>query len=548
MSFIKRAILAVSRRFSRSIIIFIVLLAIANMVFAGFAINTATEKASKLAKEKLGATITISYNMKNALSAARDNQNEEGERERGKFNISGGTLDAAVADEIGTLDNIIGSNYIVTANAGAVDFEIVELSSESGTSSASSSTQPQDDGRGGPLLQFGEGGRNFYMVMPDISVVGVKSTELYSDFTGGTSTLIADSEGNESSHITAEDVGKHYAIIEYNLATENDLVIGDTITLEPGSMGIRIEEEGEEEEETDTSKQVTFTVAGIFEDSSETGDTMQGMNFSSAYNKIYTDYESANSLVYVTNEEGEEVQSTGISTAIYYVNLPENVDALAEEIKALESFDADTYSVDTNDTAYQEMIKPIEGVGTFAKTALVVVAIAGAIILMLILMLFIKERTHETGVLMSMGESRIKIILQYMTEVLIIAIVAFSISIVSGRFIAQGIGDVLISQEIETLQSDSFESLEGNMGMPDGMGGGSDNMGGAPSDMGGARGPMSILNSKNTDYIDDIEVTVSLNDIVLTYAAGFAIILVGIAVPALSIMRFKPKKILSKMS
>ena len=67
---------------------------------------------------------------------------------------------------------------------------------------------------------------------------------------------------------------------------------------------------------------------------------------------------------------------------------------------------------------YQSMLTPLNNVASFAKNIIVLVAVAGVIILTLIVMLSIRERKYEIGVLLSLGESRIKVILQFLPRLL----------------------------------------------------------------------------------------------------------------------------------
>jgi len=59
---------------------------------------------------------------------------------------------------------------------------------------------------------------------------------------------------------------------------------------------------------------------------------------------------------------------------------------------------------------YQQMLQPLNNVSSFAKNIVILVAVAGVIILTLIIMLSIRERKYEIGVLLSLGESRVKVI------------------------------------------------------------------------------------------------------------------------------------------
>lgn len=85
MSFFKRACKAITRRLSRTIIMFIILLAIANLIITGIAIQNATDSAKVLARQKLGSQITLSFDSENAMKSAREEMknNEDSEEKKG---------------------------------------------------------------------------------------------------------------------------------------------------------------------------------------------------------------------------------------------------------------------------------------------------------------------------------------------------------------------------------------------------------------------------------------------------------------------------------
>ncbi len=92
------------------------------------------------------------------------------------------------------------------------------------------------------------------------------------------------------------------------------------------------------------------------------------------------------------------------------------------------SIDFDTFTLNTNDQLYQQMVGPIENVASFSKNVVYLVSVAGAVILGLIVMMSIRERKYEMGVLMAIGEKRWKLIGQFLTEILIVAVIAIGIA------------------------------------------------------------------------------------------------------------------------
>ena len=86
---------------------------------------------------------------------------------------------------------------------------------------------------------------------------------------------------------------------------------------------------------------------------------------------------------------------------------------------------------------------------SFAKMFVWIVVIAGSAILCLILALTIRNRYYEIGVLLSLGQSKVKIIAQQLIEVGLIAVVAFVISLGTGQLTSHYMGNML---EVVLLQ------------------------------------------------------------------------------------------------
>ncbi|CKJ22871.1 transmembrane protein Vexp3 [Streptococcus pneumoniae] len=94
-----------------------------------------------------------------------------------------------------------------------------------------------------------------------------------------------------------------------------------------------------------------------------------------------------------------------------------------------------------------------------------IVSIAGAIILGLIIMLSIKGRRKEMGILLSIGEKKWKLMAQFVVEVVCVAILAFGLSITTGAKVSQYIGDNLLSNEIATASEETDTSQHGTVMM-----------------------------------------------------------------------------------
>lgn len=508
MNFLKRALLAVTRKKGKTFIMFIIFAAIANMVLAGYAIQHATEYASVLARQKLGGELTLKYNTQKAMEKAREEGQQGGERPR----IQSEPVTEDMVSKVAVQENIVNYNYIVSASGIADGFEPVTTEEEE----SSDTTTTDNAGPMGGMRFQGQGGD---FVMPDVSITGVLYSDLIDTFANQEDKLV------DGRHITNEDSGKKVAMIEKNLAEQNGLEVGEKIKIKSTASD---DTEAVSEE---------FSIVGIYETSttSDTSGGMGGRNFSftQPYNKIIVDFESAQPLKVTM---GETTTQGGIDSAVFYVDDPKNIDKVKADAAKMD-IDWESYTLDANDMAYQQMMGPIESVASFSNTVIYIVAIAGAIILALILTLSIKERMYETGVLLSMGEGKGKIIAQYVTEVLIIALVAFSLSVVSGKYIAQGVGSVLMNRETQIVENQDYNNAR------TGSGGGGRGMG--MGQMGGGFFNQQ-QNVDSVETIDSLDIRITLTEIKKMSAAGLLIIIAGTMIPAANVMRFKPKTILTK--
>ncbi|WP_204402861.1 ABC transporter permease [Alkaliphilus hydrothermalis] len=498
MNFIKRAMLAVTRRKGKSLIMLVIFATIANLVIAGFAIQNATDYASELARQKLGGKLTLRFDNQKVMETARSEGMKMG---MGRFQTE--PIPEDMAQPLIQHENIIGYNYIVNTMGMAEGFEpVVTVEEEDSEESTSGNT---DQGLRGVSQGF---------IMPDVTIVGTAVSDLLDEFNSEAATLL------EGRHIDFNDSEGKVAIIEKNLAAENDLKIGDTISI--GAM--------------EADEAIDLQIVGIYESNEEVatgGMGMRQMTFTEPYNRIYVDYPTAMALKFESSTA--DTQVTGIDSAVFFVDDPKNIDQVKTDAEGM-AIDWDKYILDANDQAYQQMMGPIENVSSFSITVVYIIAVAGAVILALLLTLSIKERMYETGVLLSMGEGKLKVLGQYVAEVLIIAVIAFSVSIFSGSVIAQDIGDSLLEREIQVVQE---------QGLDGGQIGGNSRIGG------GQYGRLlqqryQLGNQGDIEPINSFDIDVTLTEIMKMSLVGLLVIIFGTILPAVTVMRYNPKTILTK--
>lgn len=514
MNFLKRAWLVTKAKKGRTGLLILVTSAILIFVLAGLTIKNAANSAVESAKSKAGATVTLSVNreaMMKAFKPDSENSSDSSESSDDSSDDSSAvtSVDLATAKSIAEKDDVASYLFTTTTTATAGDgISAISTSSSSDDTSDSASTDSNQPDRGG------------MMASGDFTITGVNSTDYVADFTSGTSEI------KKGVGITS-DTADNSAVISSDLADENDLSVGDTFTV---STTV-----------DDAETSYTLTVVGIY-DNSSTATTAQMMsNASNPQNNIYTNLTTANTM------KGE---TDTLDSAVYTLSNPKNMDAFVKEIKS--DIDTDSYSVTSSDEIYEQMLSPLNNISSIAQNIVILVAIAGAVILTLIVILSIRERRYEIGVLMSLGENRLKIIGQFFTELLMVTVVSLVIASFAGNFVGNALGNQLLSSSTSTEQTTQ------NAG-PGAGGPGQDTKSSdsntdtnsnqkpsAPGNGGGrGMGNMVAMATSSSQEIDDLDIKLTGTDVAKLGGIALLISFISTILASIGIIRMKPKDILT---
>ena len=502
MNYMKRAIQSLWAKKGRSIIMIAVFSAILIFVLAGLTIRSGADLATTNAKKSVGATVTLSTN-REAMFKQSDSEDENSRPDPGSFERT--PVNLSDAKKIAKLSNV--KSYSFEASTSADKSSGIEpISSDSDASN--DSTENTEESTDEQMAGFGGGGAPGGMSQGDFQIKGVSESSSYSEFSAGTASLV------EGEAITSEDEGTNNVLIEQSLAEANDLSVGDTFKIK----------------DTD-DKDVEVTIKGIYK-TSDSGDSMSAQfNFMNPSNTIFSSYTMVNTLA---GSEGKTIDS-----AVYNLEDPKDMDSFVKQANKL--IDTDTFSLETNDQMYQQMLQPLNNVSSFAKNIVILVAAAGVIILTLIIMLSIRERKYEIGVLLSLGESRMKVISQFFVEIFICMIFALGIAAASGNVVGNAVGNQLLSQQTTSQNTEGQEAnAAGNNGGPGGQG----QMPGGGN--GGPRGGGQMGGNPftQTEEIQELNISVKPMEILSLGGIGLGISLFSIVLSSAGILRLNPKKIL----
>ena len=328
------------------------------------------------------------------------------------------------------------------------------------------------------------------------TVEGHTSTEFDTKFISKSFKLV------EGRHIVESD--KNKVLIHKALAEKNNLKVGDKIKGTKNNVDYNVSSMSPDEYE--------FEIVGIFESANT---ERSGHKTELSENLIISDI---NTLKALYSYSDGNIQYTN---AVF--NTSSNVEDVISQVKKI-SEDWSKYTIEKSEDTFLALSKTFEVLDKIINIVLIGAIIAGVLVLSLVLIFWIQGRIHETGILLSIGVSKFNIISQYIIELLIISLIAFGSSYFSSKAISQNIGNAIINQASKQAVQEVQNGFGGN----------------------------NIGNDSNsslaTRTIDEIDVKVEFKELIYVYVIGSGIIIISVLLSSVSIIRLKPKEILSKMS
>ena len=308
----------------------------------------------------------------------------------------------------------------------------------------------------------------------------------------------------EGRHIKEGD--DHVVLISTAIAEKNALKLGDTITVQCCyDSGIYPD--------------VTLTIIGIY---AYEADNEFNTTSTDKRNRLIIDHKAMQEIM-----QRDVIQyDNGVD---FYVDDPREMERIASQIKALD-LDWDSFTLTMDNSAYEAVASPLTAMQNLIVWLIVGCVAVSVGILVLILSMWIKQRRHETGILLSVGISKSGILLQYTIEVLMIAVVAFGLSFYTSSLISQGVSDLIFHQVSESQPLPEIELPDDGTEYLD------------------ITGQYIPYDTSNVETLESVRVDVSPDYLLYIYIFGILLIAFSVSAASISVIQMKPKKILSQMS
>ena len=225
----------------------------------------------------------------------------------------------------------------------------------------------------------------------------------------------------EGSHIT-EDM-TNGLIISRERAEQNGLEVGSKV------VGIN-------DPYTD-DPEVDMEIVGIFEVVADKNDEATMYDASTMWD--FSEYafcsKAAMEAMCVNYGDGNKIQE-----ADFFVTDAAQLDNVIAEVQNISSINWDHFIISANDEVYQNISSALSDTNTLVTTLIVVITVVSMVLITLILSMSIHSRKRETGILMAVGIAKSAVILQYVLETLLIAVVAFPLAYLSSKQVAGTLG------------------------------------------------------------------------------------------------------------
>lgn len=379
---IKNAFAYVTRKSLKSIIILIVIMLMSALSLISLSIKDATDKAS----EKTFRNITNSFSME-------INRQVNPGTPRGGGNVKGQDIKKIT-------DSPDIESYVKRINSVA-DLDGLDIIETQETLAN----------------QSPERAKNFKST---VMLTGVNESSKETKFVSGAYKLV------EGEHLKNDD--KNKILMHKDLTAKNNLKIGDKLKLKSNLF--------DADNEKQANETVEVTIKGLFDGHNNGGVSAAQELYE---NTLITDLNTA-AKVYGNTEDSAVYQD-----ATFFVKGNKKLEDVMKNLSKLD-INWQEYNLIKSSSNYPALQESISGIYAIADKLFVGSLAFAGLVIALLLFLWMNARKKEIAVLLSIGISKAKIFVQFVTELLLVAIPAYIGSFFLARFAGDKIGNNILQK------------------------------------------------------------------------------------------------------
>lgn len=256
-----------------------------------------------------------------------------------------------------------------------------------------------------------------------LSLIATSDSQKNVYFNSGVFTL------EEGRHIQEDDRAK--ILIHKELAQKNNLKLHDKIKLK------LIEINGDT-----PSEDMEYEIIGIF--SGKKQEKYTGLSSDFTENTVFIDYESSQESLNKGEKQANKL--------LLFSQKADDIGSALEKINDTK-MDLSEYIIEKDTRAYEEYMETVNGINDIINIMTYSIMLGGVIVLSLILILWLRERIYEIGILLSIGINKAKIIGQFILELVFISIPSIPASLLLGGLIMRQIVPSFMNADDALIQN-----------------------------------------------------------------------------------------------
>lgn len=410
----QRAIRSCLRKPIKSLLLLLVIGTISLLFLSGMASRSANIAAKDSTRQAIGAGFLLEGNPENRSKRLQ----EAFEVIEETFGVGqSGSYQGVHAETI--ISNGQPSGYVWTDHSfeSLVREDIEKIAAASGISDYNITTVPTPVKPEG-FSRIEDPDKDQTLDPKGISLVGNRTMSLDSNVLNGIVTI------KDGRMTVPQD--QDVCVISEELALLNHLTVGDRIGFSP------VKQEGP----------IQYAeIVGIYQVREPMTPYMSGDTYRSE-NIIFTNLDFPAKA---------EQDSPLFEKAYFKVEQVDEYEAVKERIQQTD-INWERYDLIDNNGNLDTMASNFNDLEHISQMLLLIIASASFIILSLIFVFWMKSRTHEIGVLMSLGISKLEILFQMILEAFLIGIVAVSLSFLAAPMAAKTAAEYLVVQQEQQAQ------------------------------------------------------------------------------------------------
>jgi putative ABC transport system permease protein len=207
----------------------------------------------------------------------------------------------------------------------------------------------------------------------------------------------------------------------------------------------------------------------------------------------------------------------------------DSIDSLSSVQTAIKNKLGSTVDVTTSEQSAESAVTPLENIKTISLYSLIGSLVAGSIIIFLTMIMIVRERRREIGVLKAIGSSNMKVMSQFTVEALVLTLLSSVIGMILGFIFSNPVLNVLVTNS----ESSSTTGGGGAVSRGGGFGGG-----------GGFAGRIAGGFGNAGSALRNIHAVVGYDLILYGLLAAVVIAVIGSAIPSFFIAKIRPAEVM----